>query len=252
MQYKYATERPDYTDLTSGRVFYSASGHPAFPIRLASEIFQRCVALREELYQVSSPSTLYDPCCGGAYHLSVLAYLHREQIKEIIASDVDADATSLAKRNLELTSLDGLEKRIAEISAMIGQFDKDSHRDALQSAQTLQAQLLSSKRSALKTQVFQSSATDGKTISQNIKANSIDIVFTDVPYGQHSHWHDANQDEMLNPLSSMLDALLGVLSSSSVIAIVSDKKQKVSHERYQRVEQFQVGKRRIAILKPIQ
>ena len=46
MQYLYATERPDYSDLASGRVFYSLPGHPAFPIRLASEIFQRCLAFR--------------------------------------------------------------------------------------------------------------------------------------------------------------------------------------------------------------
>ena len=49
----------------------------------------------------------------------------------------------------------------------------------------------------------------------------------------------------------MLDSLLGVLSESSIVAIVSDKGQKVSHEGYQRLERFQVGKRRVIILKPI-
>jgi tRNA G10 N-methylase Trm11 len=83
----------------------------------------------------------------------------------------------------------------------------------------------------------------------NIKAKSVDLVFTDVPYGQHSQWQLSNPNEL--PLESMLDALLGVLSSSSLVAIVSDKGQKVAHKSYQRVEQFQIGKRRAVILKPI-
>jgi hypothetical protein len=49
----------------------------------------------------------------------------------------------------------------------------------------------------------------------------------------------------------MLDALLGILSPSSIVAIASDKQQKARHERFQRLEQFQVGKRRVVILKTI-
>jgi hypothetical protein len=50
----------------------------------------------------------------------------------------------------------------------------------------------------------------------------------------------------------MLAALLPVLSGTSIVAIVSDKGQKAVHERYRRLEQFQVGKRRVTILNPIQ
>jgi hypothetical protein len=49
----------------------------------------------------------------------------------------------------------------------------------------------------------------------------------------------------------MLDALLNVVSSSSIVAIASDKRQKALHERYQRIEQFQAGKRRVTILRPV-
>jgi hypothetical protein len=252
MQYKYAKEHPDYSDLASGRVFYSLPRHPAFPVRLASEIFQRCVMVRKTTYSNSTPCTLYDPCCGAAYHLSVLAYLHGEHIREIIASDVDENATSLAARNLGLLTVNGLDKRITEISNMIEQYGKDSHKEALRSANILKDKISSlAEAHPLETKVFRSNAIDGAEISRNIKANSVDIVFTDVPYGQHSHWQDSNPDEVSNPLREMLDALLGVLSPSSVVAIVSDKKQKVSHESYQRVEQFQVGKRRVVILTPV-
>jgi hypothetical protein len=49
----------------------------------------------------------------------------------------------------------------------------------------------------------------------------------------------------------MLDALLGILSPSGIVAIASDKDQKVRHQRFQRLEQFQAGKRRVVILKQI-
>ena len=134
MQYKYAIEHLDYSDYSSGRVFYSFPGHPAFPIRLASEIFQHCVMFRKTIYETSTPCTLYDPCCGAAYHLSVLAYLHGEHIQEVIGSDVDDKAVEVAKRNLGLLSISGLDKRIDEISKMIEQYGKESHQDALRSA----------------------------------------------------------------------------------------------------------------------
>jgi len=60
MEYKFATDRANYADLASGHVFYSLPGHPAFPVRLASEIYQRCLALRG---QGPSPCTIFDPCC---------------------------------------------------------------------------------------------------------------------------------------------------------------------------------------------
>src|SRR5512146_2476527 len=102
MQYKYAKEQQDYSDFSSGRVFYSLPGHPAFPVRLGSEIFQRCIAYRKAIHGNSAPCTLYDPCCGAAYHLSVLAYLHGESIREVIVSDIDKKAVELARRNLRL------------------------------------------------------------------------------------------------------------------------------------------------------
>lgn len=252
MQYRYATEQVDYSDFTSGRVFYSLPGYPAFPVRLASEIFQRCLTSRADVYKNSAPGSVYDPCCGAAYHLSVLGYLHGEYIQEIIGSDIDEKAVALAKRNLGLLHMDGLDQRIRELSEMLRRYGKDSHKDALRSASVLKKKLSTLRgQYSLETKVFQASATDGKEMSKNIKPQSVDIVFTDVPYGQHSYWHDADFNDRSNPLRLMLDALLGVLSGSSIVAIASDKKQKAVHEKYERIEQFQVGKRRIVILKPV-
>lgn len=251
MQYKYEKEIQDYSDLSSGRVFYSIPGHPAFPVRLASEIFQRCLASRKAIYGNSDPCTLYDPCCGTAYHLSVLGILQGSRIREIIASDIDEKAVNLAQRNLELLTVTGLDRRIDEINTMINQYNKDSHKEALKSAILLKDKITTlDQKHPLRTKAFQSSAIDKQTILNNLDAHAVDIVFTDVPYGQHSQWHSLNSEELSNPLWSMLDALTEILSPSGIVAITSDKKQKVSHDRYQRLEKFQVGKRQVVILKP--
>jgi hypothetical protein len=240
MQYKYTKDLVDYSDFASGRVLYSLPGHPAFPVRLASEIFQRCMAIRDD----AMPCALYDPCCGAAYHLSVLGYLHGEQIQTILASDVDEKAVALAGQNLGLLTAAGLNRRIDQISELLKQYGKESHTDALASAEKLKSKLPSA---GLKTKTFQASAMDGKTLLENIKPNSVDIVLTDVPYGQGSSW--AHAEGSLNPLWSMLEALYPILSASAIVAVISDKGQKAAHERYQRMEHFQVGKRRVAILK---
>jgi 23S rRNA (guanine2535-N1)-methyltransferase len=60
VSYRYAAEKEGYADYSSGHVLRSAPGFPAFPVRLASEVFQRAVALRPG----SSPVALWDPCCG--------------------------------------------------------------------------------------------------------------------------------------------------------------------------------------------
>jgi 23S rRNA (guanine2535-N1)-methyltransferase len=251
MQYKYEKESQDYSDFSSGRVFYSLPGHPAFPVRLASEIFQRCLAHRQRIYGNSDPCTLYDPCCGAAYHLSVLGYLHAENIGEIIASDIDQKAVALAERNLGLLSMDGLEMRSEELSAMLEQYGKASHQEALQSSLRLKEKLAALRETdPLATRAFQANAMDSQAILRHLQPKSVDIVLTDVPYGWHSQWQDADPG-LSSPLKAMLDALLGALSPSSIVAISSDKQQKAVHERYQRVEQLQVGKRRVTFLKMV-
>src|SRR5688572_6899307 len=223
MQYKYTKELVDYSDFASGRVLYSLPGHPAFPVRLASEIFQRCMAIRGD----SSPCVLYDPCCGAAYHLSVLGFLHGDLIQEIVASDVDEKAVALARQNLGILTAAGLDRRIDQISELLKLYGKESHAEALSSAKKLKSMLPSEE---LKAKAFQSSATDGKSLLENIKSNSVDLVLTDIPYGQSSSWEHA--EGSLNPLWSMLEALRPILSPSGMAAITSDKGQKAAHESY--------------------
>jgi 23S rRNA (guanine2535-N1)-methyltransferase len=246
MEYRYATERKDYTDLASGNVFYSLPGHPAFPVRLASEIYQRCLALRGA---TGAPCTIYDPCCGAAYHLSVIAYLHWDSICRVIGSDIDEKAVQMAERNLSLLTPAGMERRGREISAMVRLFDKEAHKRALESIIRLQEQVrvLTAVR-PIQSQVFRANATEVDSLREGLQKTVIDMVFTDIPYGHHSQWE---QTEASNPIREMLEALLEFLSPTSVVAIASDKLQKNGHEKYKRLEKFQIGKRQVVILQPV-
>ncbi|MEW5974678.1 MAG: hypothetical protein AB1898_02610 [Acidobacteriota bacterium] len=251
MHYRFAHERMDYSDLASGRVFYSRPGRPALPVRLASEIFQRCLAIRKAQGQ-ASPCVLFDPCCGGAYHLSVLACLHRQSISGVVASDIDEEAVSLAGKNLGLLGGEGIDARIRQISAMLRQYGKESHKEALESAVRLRDQLARlAPRQPFMIKTFRADATDGSALLDQMSGVTVDIVLTDVPYGKHSVWNIPSGEGSSKPLWLILQALSQILLPTSVVAIASDKRQKAAHEGYQRVEQFQVGKRRVVILRPV-
>ena len=45
MTYKFAVNKLNYEDLSSGRVLYNAPGLTGFPVRLVDEIVQRCLYL---------------------------------------------------------------------------------------------------------------------------------------------------------------------------------------------------------------
>ncbi len=246
MEYKFATTYSNYFDLASGCVFYSLPGHPAFPVRLASEIYQRCLAHRGK---PDIPCTLFDPCCGAAYHLSVVAYLHWDSVCRVICSDIDEKAVQLAERNLGLLTPVGMERRSREIAAMLHLYGKTSHREALESINRLMQQVtcLSAVR-PIQTRVFRANATDAAGLRGGLQDAPVDVVFTDVPYGQHSRWEGISASD---PVWSMLEALRQVLSQASIVAVAADKFQQIVHQAYRRLEKIRVGKRQVVILQRV-
>ncbi|GAB4580936.1 MAG: hypothetical protein Fur0022_36810 [Anaerolineales bacterium] len=246
MPYRFVTEKEDYSALASGQVFYNTPGHPAFPVRLMSEIFQRCIALRRADGH-PHPVILYDPCCGAAYHLAVLGFLHRPHIHTLIGSDVDAEILRIARRNLALLTPAGLDQRKTELEAIAERFGKESHR--LEAIAHLRTHLLDTP---ISTRLFQADATQSQEIAPHLPAHPIDLVFADVPYSQHSVWKlsSAVQDSPNPPLWHLLDALLPFVSSHTIVSIAADKAQKTTHAGYRRIERFQVGKRQILFFKP--
>ena len=243
MAYRFATEKEDYSDFASGQVFYSAAGRPAFPVRLASEIFQRSLVYLEK----PTPISLYDPCCGSAYHLAVVGIRHRPQLASIAASDIDPVAIELATRNLSLLTPNGLARRRQEIAADWHKFGKPSHQAALASVELIATGMANA--SPLPTHCFVADATNLGSISVPLP-QLVDLVISDLPYGQLSAWQGAAQND--RPIWHLLDQVQPMLHEQSVVALATPKGAAVAHEHYERIGRFRHGKRLITFLKRVQ
>ncbi|MFO7323200.1 MAG: hypothetical protein DIU68_015840 [Chloroflexota bacterium] len=250
MQYKFTRDRENYEMYASGGVIYAAPGHTAFPVRLANEVFRRCLAFRAA-QGMTGPCTLYDPCCGGAYHLTTLAYFNWNSIARIIGSDIDEDAVALARRNLSLLHSAGLERRIEELAALHERFGKPSHAAALDNARILRQWLEQwSTQRRIETAVFRADATDRRSLKAGLAGVRPDVVFTDIPYGWRSNWSPDTLalEAGIDPVQALLDALLPELAPGAVVAVASNKTVKVQHTGYRRIEKFKAGKRQLVIL----
>jgi tRNA G10 N-methylase Trm11 len=251
MPYRYVLDRQDYTDYSGGRVFSTRPGFPAFPVRLASEVFQRCLALREKAGR-SGACLLYDPCCGGATHLAALALLHREALAGIAASDIDPAALRLARQNLSLLTLEGLDLRIRQIEGYLAEFGKLSHAAALESARRLRGRLESlAGLPPLEVHLFLADATRPEELRAGLGSRRADILLADVPYGRLSAWRGgAPEEARLPPAGQMLETLQGVLAPGAVLAVAADKDQPIAHPAYRQVGKMPHGRRQVVFLSP--
>ncbi len=250
MTYRHVSEREDYSDYSSGKVFYSLAGHPAFPVRLTLEVFRRCLELRNAT-GAYGPVRLYDPCCGEAHHLCVLAFFHWDDVMEIAAADVDAEAVAVARRNLSLLTPEGLDRRIREVKAMMARFGKVSHTAALQSAERLRSKLIMHHtRRPMQVSVPQADALQ-QTVDQTAPcAQKFDLVITDVPYGVRSHWmtDSVTLGGQVEPTSLLLGNLRPKLAGGAVVAVATAKQQRVAHAAYRQVGRLKVGRRQVTVL----
>lgn len=217
MQYKYCSKQ-NFEELSSGRVIYGNAGIPNFSVRLLNEIFSRCLEYTER----STGLTVYDPCCGGGYSLTVLGFCHADRIAGLIGSDIDEAMVSYARKNTGLLTNQGLNNRILELEEMMQLYHKQSHKEALQSAYRWKEQL----NKELPAVIFQADCT--KTLPD---MGRIDVILTDVPYGGLVDWQSKNTD----PLSAMAEQLAKIASPGTVLAVSMDKKQ--SMDRKQSVKQ---------------
>jgi 23S rRNA (guanine2535-N1)-methyltransferase len=217
MQYQYVTEKDNYEDLAPGRVLLSQAGMTSFPVRLTSEIFQRCA----NYFPTNQRLRVYDPCCGGGYLLTVLGFLHGAGIQSLYGSDINADMVSMASDNLRLLTPEGLNIR----------------RDTLHGLR----QRLPDSPITIQTWV-------ADALQPSANPASVDLVICDVPYGGVTHWQaDAND----NPITALLEAQYDVLVAGGIAAVISDKSQKAIYPGYKRLEQETLGKRRFLILQKV-
>lgn len=243
MTYKFVKEKDNYEDLASGRVLYNAPGTTAFPVRLASELFLRA---SERLTEATGKTvlSLYDPCCGSGYLLTVLGMLHGDRLERLIGSDVDERMLAFARKNLQLLEPAGLDERMAELQALYGQFGKASHLGAIESARRIRERILARGRE-IPIHLFQADATKEREAGHPMPA--VDLVMADVPYGDVVHW----KGEAAEPVVGLLEHLLPVLHPVSLVVIIADKRQRIAHPAYRRAARLKSGKRQAVFLEPM-
>lgn len=233
MQYKYCRDE-NFEDLSSGRVIIHRSGTTNFPVRLSQEIFCRCMS-----YIKSSENlTVYDPCCGGGYLLTVLGFLNPFKISGLIGSDIDENAVQLAGDNLAVLSAEGIKKRKEHLLSLYEQHNKQTYADTIKSAERLS---VLAEQLNIKTRVFIADALKYDYSNADFKA---DIIITDVPYGNLTSWQGEGSE-----INSLLKNLIPCLKPDSVLAVCSDKSQKINNHSFKRLEKQLIGKRKFEILK---
>jgi hypothetical protein len=234
MQYKFTTKQ-DLSDFASGKVISSIPYIPAFPVRLMDEIFQFCFS---ELNQ-DQPITIYDPCCGSAYHLTALTFLHIDKIGKIFCSDVNEEILSVAIENMQLLALDGMNAKIAKLQSMYERYGKESHREALESAARLKT-ILQDCHSLPQTRIFPNDILNPEFPSE-LSDSHLDLIFVDSPYGRISEWENVYFE--IDPIIQLLDNILDIIDDRTLVVIVNTNRNPIRHERFFQIKKMKSGKR---------
>jgi len=181
--------------------------------------------------------------------LTTLAYLHWNDLRLVVGSDVDPAVLPLAARNLALLTPAGIGERIARLAELCRLYLKPSHADALASARCLEARLAALRATHdVPARVARADATNDRELLASLGRGAVDVVMTDLPYGQRSRW--LVSEATTDPLRGLLEALRPVLAPRAVVAVASDKAQRPAHEAYERIERLQIGKRQVTLLTP--
>ncbi|MBB6120782.1 rRNA methyltransferase [Nocardiopsis algeriensis] len=233
MGYRYALERQDNSVLASGHVLRSAPGFPGFPVRLADELFRRAM-----VHTGDGSVRLWDPCCGSGYLATVLGLLHRDRISSVRASDADPDAVQLAARNLRLLTAEGLAEREEELRRSARDFGRPSFVERAEDARALAERLAAAggdlPHEAAVADVFS---------SEEVGA---DLVVTDVPYGEMTHWLG---DVPENPLAALFASLGRVLPAHAVVVVTARTRRIALPEGVLALERVRVGNRAAALVR---
>jgi hypothetical protein len=160
------------------------------------------------------PLTLWDPCCGSGYLASVLAFLHRSRLAQVVCSDVSAAEVALARGNLALLTNHGLAERERDLRARAATYGKPGYVEAADAARRL-AQELRAAGGDLPSVAAVADAFDPAALAALPAA---DLVITDVPYRQQTSWQGAAPpgDEVL---PALLRALCQVLPEHAIVAL---------------------------------
>lgn len=234
------TEREDSADLAPGVVLHSAPGQPAFPVRLALELFRRAHADlgRERV-------TLWDPCCGSGYLATVLGLRERSRLDRVLASDVSDDALGLARRNLRLLEPGGLAERAADRRSHARELGKPRYDEFAEAAERLHDRLVRAG-GAVPTDVGTADAFDAASLRSFLGDHAPDLVLTDVPYGERVSW--AGAAPAAGPVPALLATLAAVLPPHAAV-VVCDRSRKVDTGGARCAWRFRIGTRAAAMVR---
>lgn len=236
MAYRLVTKREDYRDLASGSVLRSAPGYPAYPVRLAQELFLRAVS-----YLTDEPIGLWDPCCGSGYLATVIGLLHRDRLRYVIASDVAPEAVTLAARNLALLTQGGLAARADELRARQAELGKPGYGSAAEAATRL-TERLSAAGGDLSVDTGVADAFDSASLAAFLPVPPPDLVLADLPYGRQTTWTGSLPPEA-DPTQAMLRALCAVLPDHAIITLTTQARKVPLPPGVRPLERLRVGTR---------
>jgi 23S rRNA G2445 N2-methylase RlmL len=171
---------------------------------------------------------------------TVLGMLHQDKIAKIYGSDVSTTALEIALKNASLLTIAGLEQRKSELKSYYDNFGKTSHLEAIQSCEHM-IRKMGQKTDDLYAEFFCADATKPNEI-KGMKELP-DIILADVPYGNLVEWSNP-EDAMIDQL---FEALMSIARQGTVVAICSDKHQKISLKSGIRKEKQLIGKRKFEI-----
>lgn len=235
MPYRHAVPRENFADF-SGGVLHSAPGFPAFPVRLASEMFQRALALSS-----ASTARVWDPCCGSGYLLTTLALMHRTEIAEVFGSDVDQEALALARKNLALLCEGGLPARAEVLRERAERLAKPGYSGTADAADRL-ARRFAQDGGALPHRVASADVSRPDELRIALSGERPNLVITDVPYGEKTSWVGP---DVARGTEGMLVALRDVLNDGTIIAVASRSRFSGTPTGLRRVGSFKIGTRSV-------
>jgi hypothetical protein len=249
MSYRHVVGSRDYSDVASGFVLRSAPGYPAFPVRLAEEIFLRAAARRP----AGPPIGLWDPCCGSGYLATVLGLLHRDRLASVLGTDADPEAVALAGRNLSLLSEPGLAERRGELTRRSVVQARAGQVEAAAAAYRLGTRLRAGGGD-LPARVAEADVGDPGQLATAINGGPLpSVVITDIPYGRQTDWA-GSLSTADDPIAALVRSLCEVLADDAIVALCAQTR-KISLGA-PALEHFRVGHRavfigRVADLRPI-
>lgn len=235
MDYLYAPKE-DFSFLASGNVIKHFSGMPCFPVRLTLELFERAYRLIGK-----DRISLYDPCCGNGFSITVLGLMCSDKLAALSGSDISPACVNAARCNASLLIPRNL------LSARDALFSKETtgqeRRDQLQ--ESIDQLLRRAGTAELPTDIFQHDILSAPPKQLRGKA---DLIFADIPYGSMTAWQTETKLTE-SPVDAFLNNLLPIMHHNSVLIVCGSKSLKIQNERFTRLDKLRAGKRLIYLLK---